>query len=153
MFIPPQDMEEYKDHNDKKKKRRFKWYNAYKEAGIELFDGTQSDKRQLYPPIDMTRLFQYDSCRGLEGGSVVCHHFDQLISYKMDDPKIHVRGMGLNPNKDKKKFIYLWSLIPLTRAIDTLIITLDNPNSEVGKVLRKLADTLPGVEWCIEDKK
>jgi hypothetical protein len=39
--------------------------------------------------------------------------------------------------KKRNKFVYLWSLIPLTRAIDTLIITIKEKDSKVAKQLRK----------------
>lgn len=57
--------------------------------------------------------------------------------------------LALESFEEKRdKFVYLWSLIPLTRAIDTLIITLDNPNSKVGKVLRKVYENNPDyVQW------
>ena len=29
-----------------------------------------------------------------------------------------------------KKYAYTWAMMPLTRAIDTLVITLKNPDSE-----------------------
>lgn len=31
------------------------------------------------------------------------------------------------PEERKKKYLYNWAMIPLTRAIDTLVITLRNP--------------------------
>ena len=44
--------------------------------------------------------------------------------------------------------VFLWALMPLTRPIDTLVITLSNTDSEVGKMLKKLADTYPDfIEW------
>jgi hypothetical protein len=36
----------------------------------------------------------------------------------------------------------LWSLIPLTRAIDTLVLVAD-PSTPIGKVLRELAEENP----------
>ena len=42
----------------------------------------------------------------------------------------------------KKRSVFLWSLMPLTRPVDTLIIILKDKNSEVGKMLKELDDTL-----------
>jgi hypothetical protein len=48
----------------------------------------------------------------------------------------------------RDRFVYLWSLIPLTRAIDTLIITIKDKNSKVGKALRKVYEQNPDyVQW------
>ena len=59
--------------------------------------------------------------------------------------------LGFDPEIIKKRNVYLWSLMPLTRPIDTLVITLNNPDSEVGKMLKELADTYKDfVEWNIE---
>ena len=44
-----------------------------------------------------------------------------------------------SPEERKKKFLYNWAMIPLTRAIDTLIITIKNPQSDTGVLLREIA--------------
>ena len=33
--------------------------------------------------------------------------------------------------------IYNWTMIPLTRAIDTLVITIKNKDSKIGKILKR----------------
>ena len=43
-----------------------------------------------------------------------------------------------SPDDMKKRYLYNWAMIPLTRAIDTLVITLKNPNSETGLLLKKI---------------
>ena len=42
--------------------------------------------------------------------------------------------------KQEKDYAYLWSLMPLTRAIDTLVITLHDTNSLIGQLLKDMAD-------------
>jgi hypothetical protein len=50
--------------------------------------------------------------------------------------------------EDAQQFAYLWSLIPLTRAIDTLVITLRNPNSKIGQLLKELHTQYPDfIDW------
>lgn len=107
--------------------------NAYASKGIQIFDGTQKKLRDAgYPPegLSQCRLYNYASCRGLEGWVTICLKFDLWINSLL----------GPNPNKDQVARAYLKSLMPLTRAIDHLVITLDNPNSEVGKILQNLCD-------------
>ena len=41
-------------------------------------------------------------------------------------------------------------MLPFTRAIDTLVITLADPNSETGQMLKRVADENPDiVKWEI----
>jgi hypothetical protein len=54
---------------------------AYSYAGIggKVWDGTARDVREVYPTDrEELRFVQYDSCRGLEGWSVVNYDLDQL---------------------------------------------------------------------------
>jgi len=48
----------------------------------------------------------------------------------------------------RNRFVYLWALIPMTRAIDTLVITLKDKESYVAKVLREIYEENPDfIEW------
>lgn len=134
-------------------KHHFAPYDKYREKNIFLFDGSNEDNRMKYPSnLLESRLFQYDSCRGLEGWVVVCLNFDDLISYKMntysDDSS--EEGDMIDPDIKRKASVYLWSLMPLTRAIDTLVIVLRDANSEVGKGLKSIAESMSDfVSWEI----
>lgn len=129
---------------------------TWNDAGIKLFDGTKSDKEQYSINVDECRLYQYDSCRGLEGWATICFKFDILIENKLKAAK-HLQfneELALRSKEDKiNEYAYLWSLMPLTRAIDTLVITLHNSESKVGQILKKMADSefADIIEWkCIE---
>ena len=53
-----------------------------------------------------------------------------------------------SPQERRKKYLYNWAMIPLTRAIDTLVITLRDPEAKVGKILRELSNEFPDfVSW------
>lgn len=128
--------------------------NEYSKKGINIFDGTNPVLRGQYPTsVEQCRLYQYDSCRGLEGWCTVCLGFDELIEYKgniyKDDQQ---NSLALESPEDRKhRFVYLWSLMPLTRPMDTLVIVLDYPQSEVGMILKDIADKNPDfVEWVID---
>jgi hypothetical protein len=44
----------------------------------------------------------------------------------------------------------MWTMLPFIRAIDTLVITLENPETETGIMLKKIADANPDiVSWEI----
>lgn len=133
---------------------RFSMIDNFKDMGIQVFDGTDYSLREQYSTdVKECRLYQYDSCRGLEGWCTVCIEFDELLSYKAniyrDSPSA---SLALeSPEERKHNFVYLWSLMPLTRPMDTLIITLKNPDSEVGQTLREIANKYSDfVEWEIE---
>lgn len=120
-------------------------------AGIPIFDGINNKNRTTYPTKDQCRVYQYDSCRGLEGWCVVCAEFDELIKYKLDTYKPNEDELCFDPEVAKKRNVMLWALMPLTRPIDTLVITLSDTDSEISKILKQLADTYPDfIEWNIQ---
>ena len=125
--------------------------DKWKKNGIYLFDGTDEKLRRQYSTnVDACRLYMYESCRGLEAWTTVCLNFDVLIENKFKEAKtIHFpESLELESEDDKqRKFVYLWSLMPLTRPIDTLVITLKDPNSEVGQTLKKIAENNVNVYW------
>lgn len=136
---------------DAKGNRYFSKAEKYVNKGISIFDGINNHNRTTYPTKDQCRVFQYDSCRGLEGWCVVCADFDELIQYKMSTYKHNEDELGFDKEKTKKRNVYLWSLMPLTRPVDTLIITLKDPSSEVGVMLKQLAEAYSDfIEWNIE---
>lgn len=133
---------------DGKGNRCFSKAETYKKVGIPIYDGINNQNRTTYPTKEECRVFQYDSCRGLEGWCVVCADFDELIKYKSETYTPNEDALGFDPEIIKKRSIYLWALMPLTRPIDTLVITLTNKDSEVGILLKQLAEVFPDfIEW------
>ena len=150
MFLVPPNLVST-THDENGESKNFKLHNEFKQMGINIWDSTSKDIRSQYI-VDLTqhRLLQYESCRGLEGWTVVCLHLDEFIRYKMETfTEQENNELALETFQEKRdKFVYLWSLIPLTRAIDTLIITLKDKDSKVGKALRKVYEQNPDfVQW------
>lgn len=134
--------------NPKSKRRFFSKIEAFRNCRINVFDGTDRDSREEIPLINASRIFPYHSCRGLEGWSVVCYMLDAIYESILSVTTPSNSYCGLDPKVDHRRQAILWLLMPLTRPIDTLIITLQNPSSEFGKMLRKLAYSNPDtVEW------
>ena len=132
------------------KGKRFAKAEAYNKAGIPIYDGINDNNRTTYPTKDQCRVYQYDSCRGLEGWCVVCADFDDLIQYKMDTYKANDEELCFDPEVAKRRSVMLWALMPLRRPIDTLVITLSNVDTDIGKMLKQLADAYPDfIEWNI----
>ena len=123
-------------------------------GNIDFWDGTNKELRRDYPvKVDQHRLIQYESCRGLEGWTVVCIELDELVKYlsnkyKEDDDNLELE---LESHEEKKnRYVYMWSLIPLTRAINTLVITIKDKNSEIAKKLYELyKENSEFIEWKV----
>lgn len=116
--------------------------DVWKKSGICLFDGTSTDKEQYTVDTNECRLYQYDSCRGLEGWATICFKFDILVDNKIKLAKQidFPEELVLRSKEDRvREYAYLWSLMPLTRAIDTLVITLHDSNSLIGQILKDMA--------------
>lgn len=120
----------------------FKDKELFEELGIQMWDGTNGANRESYS-IDTNelRLLQYDSSRGLEGWTVVCMNFDVFLEEK---EKAYVPGevdslLLETPEERKGKYLLNWAMIPLTRAIDTIVITLKNPMSKAALFLKEVA--------------
>ncbi|WGK65670.1 AAA family ATPase [Croceiramulus getboli] len=156
-LVPPSLVETYEtkdEYGHPRTDKRFIHTEEYKSRNILFWDGTSKDLRTEYVvDLNQHRLLQYESCRGLEGWTVVNMDFDKFIDYKMQTfEEEETNELALESTEEKRRrFVYLWALIPLTRAIDTLVITLSNPNGYIAKVLREVYEENPDfVEWIGE---
>ncbi|MEX0730251.1 MAG: hypothetical protein WED00_15295 [Aquisalimonadaceae bacterium] len=109
-----------------------------------VWDATAVDVREQYPTErDALRIVQYDSCRGLEGWTVINYAFDDFYEYKyqqwMAVPKDHG---GLFDTKEDlaAAFAAQWVMIPVTRAMDTLVINLSKRSSPLKDVLKTVCE-------------
>ena len=50
-----------------------------------------------------------------------------------------------SPEERKKRYLYNWAMIPLTRAIDTLIVSLSEENANIGVILKEIAEECPDI--------
>ena len=125
---------------------------AYLLNGGKVWDGTVRDVREHYPTDrEELRFVQYDSCRGLEGWTTINYDLDQLWDYKAHqwlsedhahDPLMESREEAADRHAAR------WIMIPLTRAIDTLVINIGSVPGPLRSVLRSVANSRPDfVEW------
>lgn len=137
--------------------RHFSEKRLYAENGIFLWDGTNEEERKSFSLLgDEVRVLQYDSSRGLEAWTVVCVAFDTFIEEKNTTPvdDIKKESLYLESAEDvKMRNLINWLLIPLTRAIDTVVITISDWNSSTAKILKKLAISNPDYISLIEEDK
>jgi hypothetical protein len=121
--------------------RNFKNADVWRKAGIKFIDGTNTSalgactRAEL---IDSCRIYQYESCRGLEGWVTVCYELDEIIRCKSHEIKIDENVIG-NSQALRMQATYQWIMMPLTRAIDTLIITIKDTSSPIADMLRNVA--------------
>lgn len=124
--------------------------------GKSVWDGVNDELRGEYPTsLDQYRIVQYDSCRGLEGWAVVCFALDNFFDHKKDKAEISNdarQSLFYDQELASIEFAKKWLMIPLTRAIDALIIHIEDPDSYVGQVLKVVHDKFPDVvKWDVYD--
>lgn len=138
-----------------KPERSFKKAVEFSRHSIKLWDATKEDYRSDYPiENDAIRVMQYDSARGLECWTACCLSFDQFIEekkciFRMDDSE---SSLLLESEAEAlKRHLFNWMMIPLTRAIDTIILHIEKQNSEIANTMRKLAEKCPDYVILKED--
>ena len=114
------------------------WKNTGK---INFIDGTNTKALASCSPkelIDSCRIFQYESCRGLEGWVTVCYNIDEIMELKYKEVSVEENVIG-DVSRLKWEQVFQWIMMPLTRAIDTLVITLEDTSSDIASMLRRAA--------------
>jgi hypothetical protein len=117
--------------------------------GYDVWDGTLADARTGYPlsPSEF-RVVSYDSSRGLEGWITVLWGLDAFFDYKVNE--WHARQPAAASDGGRRAALHAarWLMIPLTRAIDTLVIQVDQRPSRIHTVLERVAERCQDfVEW------
>ena len=130
-----------------KEPRHFRYTEEFERNSLPVWDGTDPEVRSAVNLSgDAVRVLQYDSARGLEGWTVVCIWLDAFLEEKekyFDDP-VSPDALTLESREDRlKEYLLNWLMIPLTRAIDTLVITFRDENSDIAKTLIALAKEYP----------
>lgn len=125
-------------------------------SGQSVWDATSIDVRDYYPTErDALRIVQYDSCRGLEGWAVLNYAFDDLFDYKYRqwlEAEHDTEDRFETVEELARAFASQWIMIPLTRAMDTLVINISRRESILKDVLRTVCDRRRDfVDWQVLD--
>ncbi|MDI9637439.1 AAA family ATPase [Kamptonema cortianum] len=116
--------------------------------GARFWDGTVRDNRKEFPtdPLEH-RVVQYESCRGLEAWTSICLGLDEIFGLKLQTwERPPEDQMSMEADEDRRvSDAYRWCMMPLTRAIDTTVITLTDANSEFSKLILAVGRTMPDV--------
>ena len=125
---------------------------TFHEHGVAVWDASSTDIREHYPTNrDALRLVQYDSCRGLEGWTVINYALDDFYEYKyqqwLASPQ-DVDGLFDTREDLASAFATQWAMIPLTRAMDTLVINIVQKESAIKEALFQMQKRRGDfVEW------
>lgn len=125
---------------------------VFSEWGYKIFDGVDKNiRRDKFPTeLEQLRIFQYDSCRGLEGWIIVNIAFDEFYDYKLSEFKDYApKNKSKSDAQKKEEFIVNWLLIPLTRGIDSIVIHLTKFNHPLSMILYDIYQSNEdlAIEW------
>jgi hypothetical protein len=113
-----------------------------KDHGCPVWDGTSVDVRQHYPTDrNALRMVQYDSCRGLEGWTVINYLFDEFWEHKISlslNAGLNENDLFLTDRELAVRSASQWCMIPVTRAMDTLVLNLSNKKSAIKDALSRI---------------
>ena len=121
-------------------------------AKIKIWDGVSEDGRKEEPKdINYQRFVKYQSCRGLEGWITINHFIDEYWDYEysegVKDSKQDTLFREIT-NDDAIDYANKWAFIAFTRSIDSIVITLRDTKSRIGKVLKKIHEKYPDfINW------
>lgn len=132
--------------------------SGFHALGQKIWNGTDAGIRSGTYPLSsrQLRVVQYDSCRGLEGWTCLNFGLDEFFIHKtkLGSPPT---GPASAPAQDQatqaSRHAARWLMIPITRAIDTLVIQVTDGGGALGRVLRGLAagECRDFMEWISPD--
>jgi hypothetical protein len=132
---------------------------GFKAISQQIWNGTDAGIHSNTYPLSSAqlRIVQYDSCRGLEGWTCLNFGLDDFFDHKA---KIWSQSSGQAGRSSQDQAVRArlyaarWTMIPLTRAMDTVVINILQRGSFLGEVLRHVAEgpCKDYVEWLSVDQ-
>lgn len=112
--------------------------------GARVWDGSVNENRSHFPSdLAQHRIVKYQSCRGLEGWTVICLDLDCFYEEQVRHaPKPDNPDLLVDASAHAKRHAARWCLIPFTRAIDTLVLHASE-GSELGQALVRVSRAYP----------
>ncbi|UPA27017.1 DNA/RNA helicase [Shinella oryzae] len=118
---------------------------SFYRKGWMAWDAVDELTRRNFPrSSEALRVVQYESCRGLEGWITVLDGLDEAWQLARNSIKTLQSAEHL-PAEAADAAAWLRTMIPLTRPIDTLVITLRDRDSRMGQVISNVAARLPDI--------
>lgn len=114
--------------------------------GLNCWDGTNYDIRRDMPrDINAPRIVQYESCRGLEGWTVVAAQLDRFWEHRLREAAREGNKALGSAGDVARQAAARWMMIPLSRAMDTLVINIATRDSEMGRLMERANRSLPDI--------
>ena len=102
---------------------------------FNYFNNNLEENKTNKFPIDAHRILNYQSCRGLEAWTIVLWNLDTIIQNIKAN---YVKDFPESTESEIIEQVNNWLLMIFTRAIDTLVITFKNYESEEYKMILNL---------------
>ena len=102
---------------------------------FNYFNNNLEENKNKKFPIDAHRILNYQSCRGLEAWTIVLWNLDTIIQNIKAN---YVKDFPESTESEITEQVNNWLLMIFTRAIDTLVITFKNYESEEYKMILNL---------------
>jgi hypothetical protein len=121
--------------------------SAFLSAGWECWDAVDETTRRSFPrSVRALRIVQHESCRGLEGWTTVLDGLDEFWSQKYDGALVDGRSRGvIDLNGHASAVAWRWCMIPVTRPIDTLVITLRSIDNPLARAIDNVGRAFPDI--------
>ena len=104
--------------------------------GYKIWDGTSSQERTSFPTdTDQFRVVKYESSRGLEGWTVACLDFELFFNKQLRLGREVDADLLQSQAEVAHAFASQWALIPITRAVDTLLLQVRGNDALSSAVL------------------
>jgi hypothetical protein len=109
--------------------------NKLESWGFKYFDNNIEENKNKKFPIDAYRILNFQSCRGLEAWTLVLWNLDVIIqNIRLN----FIKDFPETSQSEILKHMNNWLLMIFTRAIDTLVITFNNYESEEFKLIERI---------------
>jgi hypothetical protein len=136
--VPPSDMAECDG------RRASRTAGQLRNWGYAVWDGCDEAVRHEPAATDEIRVVQYHSMRGLEGWCTLLVGLDDAYANRLLHP-----NLGAGDKRRPEDVAKAWVMMALTRAVQTVVITLNDADSEVAAWLREAVKASPDAtaEW------
>ena len=121
--------------------------NFLRSEGNQVIDMVEPKFRDHFSnnPVNF-RVLQYESCRGLEGWNLILDNFDTFLEMKLRNhlgPQYDSEREIEDYDAEIVEFVWNWMSMVISRAMDTIVIHIENPRSKIGQLLNDQCRAMP----------